>query len=328
MHIGLIAEADSEVGFGHLAEITAVAAGFESHGVRTRCLAIGSAPEVSHWERVEWLRDWRQLSSTLQSANFTVAVWSARRSLWNTCWPELARSAARHVWMMDTPGGHPNVDVLINPTLSDFLSNREAAVVLQGPQYFPLIPRMRSKCIPLNERSRNVLLTLGGADRTQATLRLLPALTKSSSTVVIGPGFKHRKEVQRTAGDLGVATEIAPANLFELLASHRIVISAGGNTLYEAAAMGTPALVAWEDPHEERQGKTFVSAGTARLLGRGADVDPGDVERAIDRLLGSAELQTMSDAALHLVDGGGVDRICNATLRLIHADRNLAAQDQ
>jgi spore coat polysaccharide biosynthesis predicted glycosyltransferase SpsG len=221
------------------------------------------------------------------------------------------------VWIADVAEDYPAVDALIVPTL---LPQWRAATtrtrVFAGPAYFPLDVRGPREVESVGERRRDVLLTLGGADRTEASLRLIPALTETKSTVVIGPAFRHRQAVERTAAAYGLETVVAPEGLRELLLEHRLAISSGGNTLFEAAAAGTPALVTWEDPHEEAQGKAFADAGTARVIGRGADVDPDRVRNAVNQLLGSTDLEAMSNAGRHLIDGRGADRIADLLVEL------------
>src|SRR5438552_799644 len=118
----------------------------------------------------------------------------------------------------------------------EWVSSEPPSRVLRGPAYLPLFPSYRAAPKPLAERKGDVLLSLGGADRTRATLRLLPSLRELRATVVIGPGFVHAREVCDMASRLGIKHEDAPGSLHELLAAHKTVITAGGNTLYEAAA--------------------------------------------------------------------------------------------
>ena len=48
-----------------------------------------------------------------------------------------------------------------------------------------------------------------------------------------------------------------------------IVISAGGNTVFELACVGTPGFVLWEDSHEKIQGDVFEKEGVVINLGNG-----------------------------------------------------------
>lgn len=312
----LVAEADGRVGMGHLAEVSAVARALKERGVAARLIAIGDSKN----SEVESVSDYTALAAKLD-ANERVILWSVRTDRWRRAWNHFA--SARNAWVADVADDYPAVDVLIVPTLQPRWRAAQASTrVLAGPQYFPLDVRGRRDVPNPSARQRDVLLSLGGADRTEASLRIIPALGGTKSTVVIGPAFRHRDGVERAAKKAGIDRVNAPDGLRDLLLQHRLVISAGGNTLFEAAAAGTPALVAWEDPHEETQGNAFAAAGAACVIGRGADLDPRKLQRTVSDLLQSSDLDAMSAAGRQLVDGRGADRIADL---LIDLARGVAA---
>jgi UDP-N-acetylglucosamine:LPS N-acetylglucosamine transferase len=97
-----------------------------------------------------------------------------------------------------------------------------------------------------------------------------------------------------------------------------MVITAGGNTLMEAAASGTPALVTWEDPHERDQGEVFERLGAAIVLGKGELLDPSLLRQQTEKLLDSPEtLSAMMIAGRRAVDGRGAVRIADVILEKI-----------
>ena len=312
----LVSEADHEVGLGHLAELRSVASALRERGVAVMRINLG--PQIANERDVEWIDDYRLLAKRLAESRPRIIGWSVRTNRWRSAWTAIERSGARHLWIADVADEYPAVDALVVPTLQPRRSDVQSKMrVYRGPQYFPLDRRGPLDVPPIRGRGRDVLLTLGGADRTEASLRIVPALAATLSTVVIGPAFRHRDALARIAASSGLDIVNAPEGLRTLLLRHRVVISAGGNTLFEAAAAGTPALVAWEDPHEEVQGKAFVEKGSARLLGRGAALDVAVAREGIARLLSSpTDLDAMSAAGRQLVDGRGADRIADLVLEL------------
>jgi hypothetical protein len=310
----LVAEADGQVGFGHLGELRAVARSLEQRRIPVARIAIGDRPVAE--PGLEWVPDYDTLISRLHSPR--VIAWSVRTDRWRGIWRNLS-ATSRHVWIADVADEFPNVDVVVVPTLHPGLPETHARTrVLAGPEYFPLDVRGPRDVPAVASRSLDVLLSLGGADRTEASLRVIPALEGTKSTVVIGPAFRHGDAVRSAASVAKIESVVAPDGLRGLLLEHRVVISAGGNTLFEAAAAGTPALVAWEDPHEEEQGKSFERRGTARVLGRGVDLDAANVRREVLALLQSPDLETMSRAGRNVVDGRGADRIADVLVELAH----------
>jgi spore coat polysaccharide biosynthesis predicted glycosyltransferase SpsG len=311
----LIAEADGEVGFGHLAELKIVASALRERGVAASRIGIGQASSTE--PEVEWCPRYDAIIARLIASRPAVVAWSVRTTRWHSIWREIEALSTHHLWITDVADDYPAVDALVVPTLEPRW--REAPTgtrVFSGPTYFPLDLRGPARISPLQSRTRDVLVTLGGADRTEASIRLVPALRGTRSTVVIGPAFRHRAGVERAAASAGIDVVVTPDGLRPLLLQHRLVISAGGNTLFEAAAAGTPALVAWEDPHEEAQGLAFARRGSARVLGRGADININDTKRTVTALLSSPDLDAMSAAGPPLVDGGGAGRIADLLLEL------------
>lgn len=310
----LVAEASRQVGWGHLSEVRAVASVLRERGMPVAVIAIGLGAAARD---VEWASDYQALTERLVANPPQVIAWSVRTTGWNAAWDALHKANVRHLWIADIADEYPPVDVLVVPTLKPQWRAAPGGMrVCAGPDYFPLDLLGPRDVPPVRSRHRSVLLTLGGTDRTEASLRLVPALAGTPSTVVIGPDFRHRAELARAAAAFGLDAVMAPDGLRELLLAHQVVLSAGGNTLFEAAATGTPALVTWEDPHEATQGAAFAAEGVARVLGRGSDVDIDVVARTIAALLSSDDLEMMSAAGPRTVDGGGANRVADLLIEL------------
>lgn len=311
----LVAEAGREVGWGHLAEMRAVASALGARGIPAARVAVGLAAVDE--AGLEWVPDYAVLMQRVLATQPRVIGWNMRTDGWRAAWQVLDPLPARHLWIDDIADDYPPVDVLVVPTLEPRGRPAPSGVrALGGAAYFPLDVRGPRAIPPLRTRPRQVLLTLGGSDPTEASLRLVPALAGTRSTVVIGPAFRHREALLLAATALGLEAVVAPDGLRDLLVRHQLVISAGGDTLFEAAAAGTPALVAWTNPHEEAQARAFASRGTARVLGRGTDVDVDAVAGAVTALLASDALDAMSAAGPRTVDLRGADRIADLLIEL------------
>lgn len=116
------------------------------------------------------------------------------------------------------------------------------------------------------------LLTFGGSDPTGLTLRCLQALHGQAPDcrlqVALGPGFGDASAVERARKKLSLVSElhISPADMLPLFTECDLAVCAGGRTLYELHALGTPALALASAPHEAREIDAFVRRG---LLQRG-----------------------------------------------------------
>jgi spore coat polysaccharide biosynthesis predicted glycosyltransferase SpsG len=315
----LVAEVGHQVGWGHLAEMRAVASALTERGRSAARVAVG---DVAIGDAdVDWVGDYGALMQRVVASQPRVIGWNMRTDGWRAAWHVLDGCRARHLWIDDIDNDYPEVDVLVVPRLGPPRHVLPSGPrVFGGSAYFPLDVRGSRAIPPLRGRPREVLLTLGGSDPSEASLRLAPILAGTRSTVVIGPGFRHGDALLRVAADAALEVAVRPAGLRDLLMMHQLVISAGGDTLFEAAAAGTPALVAWTNPSEEAQGMAFAAKGTARVFGRGADVDVEAMAREVARLLASDDLDAMSAAGPGTVDCRGADRIADLLIELVEAD--------
>jgi len=312
-----LAEADDQIGFGHLRELHALQQSFrkEQAPVSTFVLGARTSAEQS-WANAQWVDSSETLSRLLSGTRATVSIWSFRRRLDSHLEKLLTDLGEVRVWITDQPDEPLAVDVLVVPVITRNTIAGWQAKMLQGLEYFPLDASYSNDPVGVGERPHEVLLSLGGSDPSKATLRLLPDVAGFDSTVVIGPGFVHADEVKSIAARFGIRHIDTPNGLQELLRTHRIVVTAGGNTLIEAAASGTPALVAWEDPHERDQGEAFERLGAAMVLGQGNLLDPTLLNQRARALLDDPALLTaMMTAGRRAVDGRGADRIVEAVLR-------------
>ena len=169
-----------------------------------------------------------------------------------------------------------------------------------------------------------VLVTMGGVDRTGATLRVVKALqviNPVAKEIIIGKGFNHLKQLQqllKESSDPSFHYFQGVNNLEERMKNADIVISAGGNTLYEMACVGTPGIVLWEDEHEYIQAKAFSEKGILKCLGNGVSTPIDDISTSIRNYLTNLNRRKkMSQHGKKLVDPFGTHRIYYEINKLI-----------
>ena len=197
--------------------------------------------------------------------------------------------------------GHKKIicDILINTSVvSDWLEYEfieNSPICLFGPKYTIL----RSEFLNLNKIGKTfkrelpiVLVTMGGVDRTGATLRIVEGLAKINvdciKKVVIGKGFAHTKKITELLELEKFKNFKLYQNIIDLgkkMSGADIVISAGGNTVFELACVGTPGFVLWEDSHEKIQGDVFEKEGVVINLGNGMKTGLQKISSNIESLL-------------------------------------------
>ena len=192
---------------------------------------------------------------------------------------------------------------------------------LLGPAYALLRPEFAKPVTRrLNHPVERLLITIGGGDSHGLTPRLIDwtrcALGPIRIDVVIGPLF-DQKIVGRLNGHRdGVTCHHQPLNIRDVMLSADLAISGGGQTTYELAATGTPAIAVRLADNQTQNLKGFESAGAMVWAGDATD------RRLQDKI--SDELKTLAQDVAErrrlgargreMVDGRGANRVARFIL--------------
>lgn len=187
---------------------------------------------------------------------------------------------------------------------------------------------------PRPQSSRPTLLvTMGGSDPLELTLRTARALAKLDpvfrARFVIGPGMKDRTRIARQIvmlrghfetieGADDLATEFAGADL---------ALCAFGVTAYEAAAFGVPALYLCLTEDHALSASAFEHAGMGLSLGVAETASDEIIAKSVTQLLSDApRRRAMRAAGLMTIDHAAPNRIAADLAKALAAtSRKLAA---
>jgi len=165
--------------------------------------------------------------------------------------------------------------------------------------------------------ARKVLVTLGGSDPDNVTLKVIQALHQVKingleAVVVIGASNPHY-EMLKTAVQslrLSVRLESNATNMPELMAWADIAISSGGITSWELAFMGLPTLVLVISDNQRLVAEYLEKVGAFINLGWKNNISSNQIACKIAHLLSESELRAkMTQRCWDLVDGEGAERI-------------------
>ena len=195
---------------------------------------------------------------------------------------------------------------------------------LLGAQYALLRPEFWN--IPtrtVRDTVRTLLVTLGGADPHNLMpgfLGLLDGLPADFTvTAIVGPFFENRAAVEHTArGCLRVVQLVdGPESLRDLMLEADLAVSAGGQTLYELAATGTPTVAVEVANNQAPNLKALAADGVLRVagcLGQAGLLDR--LGETVQTLLDNQDARaTMSGAGQRLVDGRGAVRVAEVMVK-------------
>ena len=189
---------------------------------------------------------------------------------------------------------------------------RAAGTVLNGPEFYPLDRRirvaLRSRWTRTDARPLRVLVALGGGQHVRRVAQqLVYAIRRCTPdvSIAVAAGFSRgRRPTLRGARWLSARTGLTQA-----LVDCDVAIVAGGVTLYEACALGTPAVGLAVAPAQRRAIVEFASRGAVVDAGHASDLTIERAARYAVQLLGDERRRRATAArARTLVDGLGARR--------------------
>ena len=169
--------------------------------------------------------------------------------------------------------------------------------------------------------ARHVLVTLGGADPGNYTLKVIQALQQLSvlgleATVVIGGSNVHADTLQTEAGgSIPIRLIHDAANMPELMAEADVAVASGGATVWELAFMGVPSIVGITAQIEEYLVKGLEKNGLFSCIGWFKDISLEKVQQALSWLIRDERARRdMIKLGQRLVDGAGCDNVIKQLL--------------
>lgn len=211
-------------------------------------------------------------------------------------------------------------DIIIN-----LLYDSKDVMCLYGPQYAILDDKFGN----LNKKeirniANNLLISFGGSDVNNLTLRLMKVLDKLDINfyvnVVIGAGFGDEDKLQKYLKGLNNKERFIinkkVANMLSLMLSADLAFVSGGRTICELAAAGTPGITFAQNELEYERLKEFQEWGSVLNYGYFSDNNEKLILDIKNVILDKSLRENMSRKGQELVDGKGVDRIIEAVLEV------------
>ncbi|MCP4650687.1 MAG: hypothetical protein GY853_11500 [PVC group bacterium] len=173
------------------------------------------------------------------------------------------------------------------------------------------------------EKAEELLLCFGGSDPCGLTLRAIPLFKELEGNisfhVVIGPAFSWKDEVSSIINDdARFHLSINCQNMAEHFSKADIALISGGTMLYEACAMGTPALVFSQNQEQEIEAKICQAAGAVASLGVSKSVSDDKIFSAVKKIIRDTDLRlNMAKAGPKIVSSDGAAHIVSSLLKYI-----------
>jgi len=244
----------------------------------------------------------------------------------NGDYQDALKAAGLKVLFLDDYGhaGHYSADLVLNQNLSAdprLYTHRECNTrLLLGTCYCMLrreFNAWRGWKREIPDAARKILVTVGGSDPDNVTLRVMRAIENIKVpdldlVVVVGGSNPHLDSVQRAASSFEhkprVVTNVA--NMSELMAWADLAISGAGSTCWEMCALGLPALLICVAENQKVSAERLAAAGAARLLDIREPIAVDAITAEVEDLARSRSLrERICRTGCELVDCNGASRV-------------------
>ncbi len=235
------------------------------------------------------------------------------------------RDAGIHLLVIDDMNhlSHYHADILLNqnihaPELN--YSCDEDTILLLGTRYVLLRREFLKykdfkRTIP--KKAKNILVTLGGADPDNVTLKVIKALNLIGDPdievkVVAGPSNPHIESLRRELALSPFPFHLLQSvnNMHELMTWADVAVSAGGSTCWEMAFLGLPNMILYIAENQRPIAEKLHETGAVLSLGWGQKLSINAIAENLVHLLASLEHRNgYSTRSREIVDGRGPERL-------------------
>jgi len=334
------ADASEEIGIGHIMRCLALAQTFQVMGCEIifLCWQIPEKLEkLLHQENIGVVIFAGDHAGSTEDARITARAARALQVDWIIAdgygfdgpYQKIIKEHHLNLMVLDDYGhaDHYAADIILNPGIHPdpdvYLHREPSAQLLLGPQYFPLRREFLETCrCPklISAEGSKVLVTLGGADPNQTTLKVIESLKEMDNLlqicVVVGPSYAN-------PGQLSVIIDRRPILLLQnqdsmaaLMSWADIGISAGGVTLAEMAYLGLPTIVIQTAENQAACKYYDTKYGTSVYLGDAETVTKDQILDSVMLLYGDSwRRQKMRENGWNLIDGNGGRRVYEALMQ-------------
>lgn len=221
------------------------------------------------------------------------------------------------------------VDMLINGNITgEFLHYKgyfKDEIMLLGLNYNLI--RDEFKELPLrtiNRDIKEIMITTGGSDPFDLSIRLAEIILSDSTfvgirvNIVAGNGFTNREQLRNLSRkNTRVMIYENVSKMSEIMQKSEIAISAGGSTLYELCACGTPTLAFIVAENQKEIVDMLCEKGYIQSLGWYNEFSDEEFLHKLKLLCEDREKrESYSKKMQKLVDGEGVNRVVNKIIKV------------
>lgn len=327
--LAIFTEASAKIGTGHLRESLSLARLAQKRGFKVFLWVLRDSPRgilgnstVSYrfFSSLNEEKEIKAIKKSLAKISCDVLLFNFK-IMSNKNITSLKFGQVKTVCIDELRRSNLECDVIINPTIvkrycHNSLKNTKIYV---GPEYLSLAEKFAEfhhKSRNFGSRIKSISVSMGGFDMSGTTLKLIDILAKLNpdikKNIVLGVGFPYLSDIRKKnifLRNLNFTLYQNITNIESIFLKSDVVFTSGGNTLYELACLGTPAIVLYEDEHEKENSMAFEKHGFGFCLGKGTKVNKGEILKMLNRFNDVTIRNKHSLKGKEIVDGKGAERI-------------------
>jgi UDP-2,4-diacetamido-2,4,6-trideoxy-beta-L-altropyranose hydrolase len=339
----LIIRADASIAIatGHVMRCLALAEAWQDAGGNVVYAMAESTPAIETRLRLEGMgiAQVKASPNSIEDAHEVSALATDRRANWvvvdgyrfDSDYQWNLKNAGLKVLFVDDLGQckHHSADIVLDQNVhasEEMYASRESYVqLLLGPRYVMLRREFRvrrdwRRKIP--RLGRKLLITMGGSDPDNLTLRLIEAIPRISVpdleiTVVAGGSNPQLAELQRRVAESDLPIHLVgnASNMPDLMAQSDVAIICAGGTLWELLYMGCATLSYFRTPVQGQIIEELQDMRAVHSMGSVEDFDQNNLVLAVEETMACQDRrERMAQLGRTLVDGEGIGRVLDSVL--------------
>jgi UDP-2,4-diacetamido-2,4,6-trideoxy-beta-L-altropyranose hydrolase len=338
MRLLIRADANAQMGTGHIMRCLALAQAWQdARGEVTFALALRAAALEDRLRADKMsVRSLAVSPGSLEDADQTARLAKQLAASWvvldgyhfGASYQRFLKDAGLRLLLVDDIGGadHYFADIILNQNLHAhpglYPSKEPGTQLLLGTDYVLLrreFLKWHGSPRQIPAIARRILITLGGGDADNITLKVIKALSyleveNLEALAVIGGSNLHYPELQQATATADYSIRLVQnvTDMPELMAWADVAVSAGGSTCWELVFMGLPAVVFILAANQRPVAQALNKEMVAINLGSPTSHSLETISQALTRLISDSRSREKISLKGHkLVDGQGVQRILN-----------------
>jgi len=273
--------------------------------------------DYAAWLQVSWEDDAQSFIQQIENVDLIIVDHYGINAEWESF---IKTHFSCHIFAIDDLLRQHQAEIILDQTLQrtslEYKNLTSNPLVLAGSDFAlinPYFAEVRSKILQSETvaTTNSVLISMGGVDQPNATLKVLTALSllenKPKVTVLLSPRAPHYKIVNEycQAHRAWIKHLDFVENMPELMAKHHVAIGAPGTTSLERACLGIPSIIIPLADNQKTTCEQLTNAGAA------IKVELAKIETLLPTTYQTLceQWQTMHLNNMNICDGLGLQRV-------------------